>query len=257
MLQAGRTIYFLTVLGLAVTGYTKTFGELVAKPIKDEVCTRMPEGFYEKKQVPTGAIWKQETVREPVIPENYQTALAWINAATVSPCSIVGQPAVVEIRHITLISRNIKTGEEKILKAFDYTQSEEKGFAGAIFQRDPFWFGPGEGSTASSVLAYTNKGLIINVRQMPNNIYHGWTDPRVTLEKDNTLVVEAEVRVSGQARLQLGADYWKDAVSDYNGYDPNCQVSNNCEAWVGDWQGDTHGEFITIRSPKNNEVAVK
>ena len=257
MLQAGRALYVATILGLAITGYTETFGELVAKPIKEEICTRTPERFYENKAVPTGALWTKETLREPVIPENYQAALAWINTATVTPCTFSDEKALVEIKKITLIEKNQETGEEKILREFDYTQTEERGFSGALFQREPFWFGPGEGNPRSSVLAYTNNGLVINIRQAPNNIYHGWTEPRIDLREGALLVVEAEVKVSGHARLQLGVDYWKDKTSDYNGYDPNCQTSNNCEGWIGDWQGDTKGEFIKIRSPKSLEIASK
>lgn len=91
---------------------------------------------------------------------------------------------------------------------------------------------------------------MINLKQISHNIYHGWTHPRVSLQPDKKVIVEMEVRISGEARVQLGVDYWKDITSDYNGYDPNCQVSNNCEAWIGDWYGDTNGKYITIRSPQ-------
>lgn len=64
MLQAGRVLYFVTILGLAVTGYSQTFGDLIARPLESEVCERIPGSLYETKTIPTGAIWKHETIRE-------------------------------------------------------------------------------------------------------------------------------------------------------------------------------------------------
>jgi hypothetical protein len=249
MLQAGRVLYFMTILGLSVTGYVGTFGDLVARPIESEVCSSLPSGVVENKQVPSGAIWKKETIREATPPEGFNAAVAWINVATVTPCTTAGEPAVVEIQKITLIEKDLENNSEKILEEFVYENEEDKNFDGALFQREPYWFGPGEGKKASSIVSSTKEGIFINVKPVSHHIYHGWTNPRVSIANDKAVVVEVVARVTGQARLQLGLDYWQDLETDYNGYDPNCQVSANCEAWIGDWQGDTKGEFVTLRSP--------
>ncbi len=246
MLQAGRTLYFMTILGLAVTGYTETFGHLVAEPLSQEICSRLPQSSIDKKIIPHGALWKRETIRQAKAPEGYHAAVAWINVATVFPCREINDPALVEIRSVRILEQGID-GERVIFeKVFD--QEERLNWDGALFQRQPYWFGPGEGKIGS-VGIFTTSGLVVNARQIPQNIYHGWTDPRVVINREARQFVEMEVRITGSARLQMGMDYWKDIQSDYNGYDPNCQASNNCEAWIGDWQGDTKGEFVTIRSP--------
>ena len=37
--------------------------------------------------------------------------------------------------------------------------------------------------------------------------------------------------------------------TDYAGWDGTCAASDNCEAWVSDWYGNTYGEFRTFRAP--------
>ncbi len=246
MLQAGRALYFMTMLGLAVTGYAGTFGMYISDSLEQEVCSRLPAGVIEKKIVPHGALWKKETLRESTPPEGYHTAVGWINVATVFPCHSPDTPALVEIRAMRIIEKVDNTEEVIYTKKFE--SDERNGFTGALFQRYPFWFGPGEGKSTQAEI-FTTKGLVINARQIPESIYHGWTDPRTRIAPGGEQRIELEVRITGNARLQLGLDYWKDFESDYSGYDPTCQTSNNCEAWIGDWQGDTNGQFVTIRSP--------
>jgi hypothetical protein len=247
MLQAGRTLYFLTILGLAVTGYTETFGHLIAEPLSQEICSRLPQSGVDKKLVPHGALWKKATILHASAPEGYNAAVAWINVATVFPCRDIQDPALIEIRSIKIIEQ--KTAAEEVIFEKIFETDEHQGWDGALFKRQPYWFGPGEGKIGG-VGIFTTGGLVVNARQIPQNIYHGWTNPRVLVNREVQQVVEMEVRITGSARMQIGMDYWRDLDSDYNGYDPNCQASNNCEAWIGDWYGDTHGEFVTIRSPQ-------
>ncbi len=246
MPQIKRIIYFTAILVLAVVAYTKTFGDLIAKPFEQEVCWQLP--VFGEQGVPHGALWKQETVREEHAPEGYHAAVAWMNVVTTWPCTEVSGPALAEVRAIRIIEK--KADEERVVLNQVFDTEKRTGFSGALFQRQPFWFGPGEGKLSGGVASFTKNGLVINARQIPHNIYHGWSDPRIHIDNDAQYIVEAEVRVTGTARLQLGMDYWRDLESDYSGYDPNCQTSNNCEAWIGDWQGDTNGQFITLRSPK-------
>lgn len=248
MLQAGRALYLLTLFGLAVTGYTHVFGDLVTEPLSREICARLPQSGLENKLIPHGALWKHETIRQAVAPNGYYTAVGWINVATVYPCQSDIAPALVEIRSLKIYEHIGNTDVVLFEKRFD--TKEKEGWDGALFPRHPYWFGPGEGEL-SGVGIFTKEGFFINARQVPGNIYHGWTDPRVRINPQATQSIELEVRITGNARLQMGMDYWRDVTSDYNGYDPNCQTSNNCEAWIGDWYGDTGGEFITIRAPKN------
>lgn len=249
MLQAGRTLYFITILGLAVTGYTQTFGHLIAEPLSHEICSRLPQSGIEKKIIPHGALWKKETIRQAHAPEGYHAAVAWVNVATVFPCTETKRSALVEVRSVKIIEQY--PDREEIILEKSFESDVHDGWDGALFQRQPYWFGPGEGQVGG-VGIFTTSGLMINARQIPSRIYHGWTNPRVLIDQNAQQVVEMEVRISGDARIQLGLDYWRDLGSDYNGYDPNCQASNNCEAWIGDWYGETNGEFITIRSPKNH-----
>lgn len=243
-------IRILTVLGVLTTAYAATFAPLLAEPFEAAACEVAPKLSSKAYRVPQGAIWKAETIREADTPQGYWTAVAWVNAATALPCNVTDVPATIEIRAIRFIEQDLATKKESIIQTVSFDQNRN-GFQGGLFQRQPAWFGPGEGGNAERLESYQSPALLVDLGQAPQRVYHGWTNPRTDVKPNTRHIVEAEVRITGAARFQLGVDYWRDRETDYNGYDSTCQKSANCEAWIGKWYGDTNGKWKTIRSPKD------
>ncbi|OGI21513.1 MAG: hypothetical protein A2808_00550 [Candidatus Moranbacteria bacterium RIFCSPHIGHO2_01_FULL_55_24] len=243
----GIVLRSIAMLGLTVA-YASTYGQALADPVKQTICEVAPNLSVNTFRVPQGAIWKDETIREKNTPGDYSAVVGWINAATVLPCAVEGSKAEIEIRSIKVIEQNIETGEEKTVREVSFG-NDRKGFEGGLFKRLPEWFGPGEGDHASKLESLKDHALRISLEEASQNVYHGWTAPRAETTPGTRHIVEVEARIAGAARLQLGLDYWRDLEVPYNGYDEKCQASNNCEAWISEWYGDTDGEFATLRAP--------
>jgi hypothetical protein len=94
------------------------------------------------------------------------------------------------------------------------------------------------------------EALNLRIGRVPLRIYHGWTEPRLVLDPAQRYRLEVEAKITGSARLQFGIDYWRDAKSDYAGWDAACVHSTNCEGWVSDWQSDTADAFRIFRAPE-------
>lgn len=236
----------LTIFFIMSILYILAFGSLFMEPVNQTFC----QGVSDVRTVPYGALWSEETTREQSVPEDYFYAVGWVNIATVLPC-VGTKDSFVEIETFRIIEQN-KAGEERIIFEQKFDTEKREGFEGGLFQRLPVWFGPGE-SERRGVERFTTEGLLINTHQFPQAVYHGWSDPRVAIDTEAVHFVEANVRISGNARLQLGLDYWKDKETDYSGYDEECIQSENCEAFIGNWYGDTEGEFLTFRTPVDRE----
>jgi hypothetical protein len=118
---------------------------------------------------------------------------------------------------------------------------------GALWSRVPRC-APVVSSNAIAQSTLGNGLLRIDLASTPSLIAHWWT-PRGTAVAGKRYVVEARYRVTGQAAIQFGIDYWRTKSAPYAGWDPTCSSSNNCEAWVSGWVGDTGGQFVTRRFP--------
>ncbi len=197
---------------------------------------------------PHGAIWERETIHFTHAPDGYATAVGWINAATAIPCS--DENAVtprVEIRAVRLIAVQ-PSGDERLLAEID--PRDETRFVGRLFPRIPEWFGETEGKKERTIAdSHDNGPLSIEIGLAPLRVYHAWTEPRIEIDRNDRHFLEIEANISETARLQVGLDYWRDMETDYAGWDGTCAASENCEAWVSDWYGNTYGEFRTFRAP--------
>ncbi len=196
---------------------------------------------------PHGAIWERETVHWDHVPDGYTTLVGWVNAATAVPCADeTADIPRIDIRRLRIIAQDA-TGRLTTVADVDLSQPET--FVGRLFPRVPHWFGETEGEDVPGVATTTDGQLTLHVGLTPLRVYHGWTSPRLPIDPTLTYMIEIEARMSETARLQFGIDYWRDAASDYTGFDSRCERSTNCEGWVSDWQGGTGGEFHTFRAP--------
>lgn len=200
-----------------------------------------------EETAPHGAIWEQEVIHWHRIPREYWTLVGWINAATVVPCADASAVAPrVEIRKIRIIERD-RGGEESVVAEINPQESER--FTGRLFPRVPRWFGETEGANEIDIETLADDRISLDLGQVPLRVYHGWTEPRIEIDPTRSYLLEVEANITPTARLQFGIDYWRTLKSPYAGWDKTCYRSNNCEAWVSDWYGDTQGEFKTFRAP--------
>lgn len=197
--------------------------------------------------VPEGALWRKETLHFLSPPEGFHTFVGWINAATISPCAeSTTPPPTIEIHSLKIIT--IGPGENDIASQ-EIPLLDSEHFVGRLFPRFPQWFDQTQGWSETNILRENNGDLLIDLSTVPLRVYHAWSNPRTMVGPDQKTFLEAEVRITGTARLQLGLDYWRDETVDYNGYDIHCIQSNNCEAWVSDWFSNTGGEMISLTVP--------
>lgn len=162
-----------------------------------------------------------------------------------------GTPATVELRSFKIIETDAKTGKTEVVQTIafdDAAWANPHGLEYTLFYRKP-WFTSGVPAHQPIVVAREGGVYWINAQFVPKAIIHGWTKPRVEAKRNRRYAIEVEVRVSQGARLQLGMDYWRGSAVNYNGWSEGCRTSNNCQAWLSDWLGDTAGQFITWRVP--------
>jgi hypothetical protein len=238
----------LLVLIAAVSGAGLAVERGVVDPVT-VACQAAPNAAGKLKRVPADAPWKQETFIAEADTAGYTAFVGWINAMTALPCASEKIGATVEIRSIRLIER-AADGAESVVQTVDFGGDElasAKAFEGALFDRTPK---EGKGADGFHIDRIENGSFVIDLNQASRRMYHGWTNRRTEAKPGAKYSVEADVRITGAARLQFGIDYWRDQTADYAGYDKTCQKSNNCEVWISDWYGDTKGKFVTIRAPK-------
>ena len=204
--------------------------------------------------IPDGAIWHREILRRVTPPARFSSVVGWMQAATLSK-NQQGEMARIVVDYMKLIEKNAN-GSERIVYEEDYNISSPRPLAceptyceGGLYSRSPRWF-----YTDDHAPIYNSeiRGglLIVDASVTPDNILHWWTT-RVDCRANSRYFLEARVKIEGKVGLQLGSDYWVDKYSPWNGYDQHCEGVNNCEAWISDWFGDTDGQFITIKAPRN------
>lgn len=244
----GKILYF-SILALAIMAWTSAFGQLI-DPLT-VICKVAPNVSSKALEIPNGAIWKNETIRQKTAPDGFGAAVGWINAATESPCVTSRTAAEIEIRSIRLIARTNETGSETVVKEVTFDGNDASAFERALYPRVPKWFGETEGSSDQNIDQVKDGIFFVDLSRASRRVYHAWTAPRSLAVPNATYFVEVTAKITGEARLQLGVDYWRDSEVPYNGYDDHCNGTNNCEAWISDWYGDTRGQFVTFRAPRS------
>lgn len=201
--------------------------------------------------VPIGAQHKKEQIWRKTAPEGFRAVLALMQVVSVAPCPLESdQEAKLFVRAIRLIERDPQTGNETVVsEVTDFQKSKgDFRFDGELYSRIPSWYDGKAAGPVDGMIARDGKELMIDLAKAPRSIYHGWTDPKVEARPDRNYLVEMEVRIVGQARLQMGVDYWRTTASSFNVFDSNCEKSNNCEGYLSRWFGPTK-DWQTIRTP--------
>jgi hypothetical protein len=104
------------------------------------------------------------------------------------------------------------------------------------------WYPPGNKSKALEAKEAMVANGLLSLNLAGDLLAHFWMNdqgryPRSTANK---YYIEVRLRISGDAAIQFGADYYLTPASDW---------PDNIEAWHSAWLGNTNGEFITRRYP--------
>lgn len=189
----------------------------------------------------------------------FNYVLGMWNASTVYPCERA-RPATIEFRRFEVVRLDPSSGKLVVEHALKFDGSGGSSFAGLQHHnRSPLWFESGFAKHQPQVVDTKEKGILrIDLKSVPENLLHGYTERKPAVA-GHVYGVRMEVRITGDARLQSAMDYWRGASSDWSGYSDDCVQptheykvpANNCEAWLGDWIGDTGGKFITVVEPRS------
>jgi hypothetical protein len=202
---------------------------------------------------PHGAQFQGQTIQKMYAPPQqmadagFDHLVGWITAVTQEPCRRFVLPAKIEIRQYRIIERSA-AGRERVAQTIDFQRGETGVLTGELYNRVPNWYTSGKSAEQPHVAGPRDGKYVIDLVPATRRIYHAWTEPRIPATPGAEYFIEVEVRVTGTARLQVGIDYWKGAL-DYNGWSEGCVASNNCEAFLSEWIGNTWGRFITVRAP--------
>ncbi len=202
--------------------------------------------------IPEGAIFTSQSIRQDIPPSGFGVILIWGQSATLKGGQAQTEKALVTIDYMKTIeeigtTRTVLNTEEYNYSNKTYTTNEA-----GLYVRYPIWFDTAVHdfhSKASNMIA-TNGFLTINVSQTPDSIIHWWI-PRVLVKSGAKYYTEVKLKVEGKCAVQFGADFWRDLNVEFNHYDRDCITSNNCEAWVSNWVGDTKGVYIVVTFPLN------
>ena len=192
------------------------------------------EETQQKPVIPEGAIWLEETIRRYTPLPDYSALAIWAQAATIQP----NQPETVTANIIVDYWKVIEVieGDSTIIYTEEYDYDEKKTFTkdeAGFYCRFPKWFDPGckdKHDQAFNMSAH-NGFLLINMSKIPDVVLHWWT-PKLTYKPGAVYCVEARMSIYGETAVQFGMDYWRTLNSGFNVYDPTCETSNNCEAWI-------------------------
>lgn len=201
---------------------------------------------YAEERVPNGALWARQAVLRDTPPKGFNYVIGWFNGTTTYPCTRPGIRSTIEIDRAEIIESI--GGKESVIFSEDYLGDGRLTDAeGILFVRSPKWFGNGQTEPMTSV-AIENDILVVDVTKSSDRIAHWWTK-RVPAKQGARYFLSVRARIQGDARLQLGADYWVSADAPYSGYHPECKGTNNCEGWISQWFGDTKGQWKALRAP--------
>lgn len=159
-------------------------------------------------------------------PEGFNAALPWMHAFHTGGES---STSTVEIDYLRLYAQTTEGSEILLSDEYD-THMPLSGYDhGSTYNRYPFFFNE-ETDNWAMPAQIMNGSLIITPHSHRERAFHWWSSSRVEIPHNTDyLVIESRVRITGDAIVQIGLDYWKDLSAPYEGLD-----INNTEAGVSD-----------------------
>lgn len=170
----------------------------------------------------------------PVPPSGFTAAIGWMQAIDIDG---KGTPSKVEVDWMRLHAIINKTDTVLYTDEFNY-QTDAMSYYG-LYSRYPWFAGD---RLASMPFIVENGMLIMHPDFYSNNVYHWWNTSRVLLPINMSRIwFESKVRITGNAGVQIGIDYWKNLDAPPAGYNVN-----NTEVGTSDWFGNSTADWQII-----------
>lgn len=200
--------------------------------------------------VPDGALWADQHIFRSIPPNGYSAAIGWAQAVTKSVTHDANTPATVEVDWWELVEK-LSDGSQVVVFREDYNDSLPRQLRhneeGGLFMRSPRWFFTNF-NTEPVNTQIQNGQLTVFCNLKSNSVTHWWTH-RVNIYPGATYFQRMRVKISGDAWLQLGGDWWRSLAAIFLDWNADCSLTNTCDGYVGKWYGNTGGQYVEISVP--------
>jgi hypothetical protein len=173
-------------------------------------------------RVPDEVSYKAGYVNPVARPRDFKSAMLW--GIAIADTRVPGyDSAEVEIASTQLACR--VDGNDVVLN------DDKESIRGGLYLREP-WFSGNQSESMPLVYDRQNHAVVLLVGQRPDRVWHFWAaSPRAALPPGilEGCRVNARVRISPGALLQMGMDYWRTPTIAYG------PGGNNHEAGAGNW----------------------
>lgn len=163
----------------------------------------------------------------------FNEGLAWAQACAINPDSC-GDSAYIEIDEWEVWELDPKTHQSVLIYREDYGGDSLRDLnqdEGGVYTRYPSWYADDQHRPMDYPISAIAAGsLCVYPMAARDGICHWWT-PRLQLKQDRGYFIKVLVRVSGDAAVQFGFDFWIGG-SQWGGNDVN-----NYRSWNSGWYG--------------------
>jgi hypothetical protein len=157
------------------------------------------------------------------LPSGWTSSTPWMQAVA-NPN--LGNSGKVEIDYLYLVEDNSDQTSTDIATD-DYESWSSSN--GGLFVTSPTWFATNDQSPMEANVA--NGVMSFDPNMAPGNVWHWWTPMRGTIVPGATSIfLLAKIRITGNACVQAGIDWWATQDASWNGYNVN-----NKQACVSKW----------------------
>jgi hypothetical protein len=173
-------------------------------------------------RIPDEVSYKSGYVNPSPSPANFSSARLW--GIAIADTRVPGHASAdVEVAWTRLTCR--VDGKDVVL-------NDDAGvLSGGLYQRQP-WFATDEHAPLPLIDDLRSHAVLLPVGQRPDRVWHFWSpSPRAALPSGRLegCTVQARVRISAGALLQMGMDYWRSPTIPYGA------GGNNHEAGASNW----------------------
>jgi hypothetical protein len=178
------------------------------------------------------------SANDPSVPGEVKYKIGYVNPAPPPPdfkSALLWGIAIADTRVPGYASAEVEIASTRLtcrINGKDVILNDDHGeVRGGLYRRDP-WFGTDQHEPMLVTHDRTNLSVVLPVGQRPDRVWHFWSaSPRATLPSGNLegCTVNARVRISHGALLQMGMDYWRNSTVAYG------LGGNNHEAGASNW----------------------
>ncbi|MEW6602574.1 MAG: hypothetical protein AB1499_16495 [Nitrospirota bacterium] len=209
MIRAKKTFYFLLLVCL-ILNYSSVFAEggPDALPGNAPPESPAPASFYDRGLPPEG--WKSGTLWIIAVHDTRKGGDSYLEIDWARfYCMVNGQPVVMSGE----ISDN-KTGI----------------YWSGSWPKTPWCQGTEERS--DMMIDFTGETALLPLHEWPDRVWHFGSKRIIVPDDASRCYSEARIRLSGNALVQLGADFWIDDKSEWCP-DHKCNISGFGSDWIG------------------------